>query len=198
ITPSLLHVLDIRDKPFSTPEETLEQALSSRTLLLVLDNCEHLLEASASLTHRLLSACPGLRVLATSREALGLTGEHLYRVPSLTLPPMGETDVEKAGAALLEYEAVRLFVERARQSNSAFRLTRTNAGLMGQICLRLDGIPLAIEMAAVRLKALSVAQIAARLEDRFDLLTGGSRAVLPRQRTLQATIDWSHDLLSEE
>ena len=198
LTQHLLRLLEIQEVPFRTPEETLEQALSSRTLLLVLDNCEHLLESIASLTHRLLSACPDLRILATSREALGLTGEHLYPVPSLSLPPVGQADVEKAASSLLEYAAVQLFVERARQSSPAFRLTRDNAGLVMQICQRLDGIPLAIEMAAARLKALSVAQIAVRLEDRFQLLTGGSRAALPRQHTLQATIDWSHDLLTEE
>src|SRR5262249_45703890 len=183
ITPSLLHVLDIRDKPFSTPEETLEQALSSRTLLLVLDNCEHLLEASASLTYRLLSAGSGLRVLATSRQALGLTGEHLYRVPSLSLPPKEHAEVEKEASSLLEYAGVRLFVERVRLSSSTFRLNRSNTELVVQICQRLDGIPLAIEMAAARVKALPMAQIAARLEDRFHLLTGGSRTALPRQRT---------------
>jgi len=198
VTQALLRLFDLREEPHTMPEEILERTLSSRALLLVLDNCEHLLEASASLTDRLLSACPGLKVLATSREALGLAGEHLYRVPSLSLPPAGQPNVEKSPFTLLEYEAVRLFVERARQSNSSFQLTRRNAALVVQICHRLDGIPLAIEMAAARLKALSAAQIAARLEDRFRLLTGGSRAALPRQRTLQAAIDWSHDLLTEE
>jgi non-specific serine/threonine protein kinase len=195
---TILRMLDIREEPSRTLEETLERALSCRTLLLILDNGEHLLEASASLTHRLLSACPDLRVLATSREALGLTGEHLYRVPSLALPPMGEANVEKAASSLLEYAAVRLFVERARQASPSFQLNRANATVVKQICHHLDGIPLAIEMAAARVRALSVAQIAARLEDRFALLTRGSRTALPRQRTLQATIDWSYDLLSEE
>jgi non-specific serine/threonine protein kinase len=195
ITPTILRLFDLREDSHCTPEETLVRALSSRTLLLVLDNCEHLLEACAALTHRLLTTCPGLRVLATSREALGLTGEHLYRVPSLSLPP-GLAGVEKEASSLLEYAAVRLFVERARQASPAFRLTRSNAGLVVQVCHRLDGIPLALEMAAARVKSLSMAQIAARLEDRFHLLTGGSRAALPRQRTLQAAIDWSYDLLS--
>ncbi len=198
LTQTLLRALDLHEEAHCTPEETLEQALASQRLLLVPDNCEHLLEACASLTYRLLSACPGLRVLATSREALGLTGEHIYRVPSLSLPPLGQLEVEKAASSLLEYAAVRLFVERAKQASPAFRLARSNAELVMQICQHLDGIPLALEMAAARLKALSVGQIAARLEDRFALLTGGSRAALPRQRTLQAAIDWSHDLLSEE
>jgi non-specific serine/threonine protein kinase len=193
-----LRMLDLKEAAHCTPEETLERALSSRTLLLVLDNCEHLLSVCAAFTHRLLSACSGLRALATSREALGLTGEHLYRVPSLSLPPMGQAEVEKEASSLLEYAAVRLFVERARLSSAAFRLTRSNAGAVVQICQRLDGIPLALEMAAARVRALSVAQIAVRLEDRFALLTGGSRAALPRQRTLQAAIDWSYDLLREE
>ena len=126
-----------------------------------------------------------------------MTGEHIYPVPVLSLPPTGQANVEKAASSLLEYEAVQLFVERARQSSPSFRLTRSNAGLVVQICHRLDGIPLAIEMAAARLKALSVAQIAVRLENRFHQLTRGSWAALPRQRTLQATIDWSHGLLTE-
>jgi non-specific serine/threonine protein kinase len=197
LTPTILRALEIPEEPSRSPEEVLEQALSSRTLLLVLDNCEHLLEDCASLTHRLLSACPGLKALCTSREALGLPGEHQYHVPSLTPPPMGQAKKEKLASSLLEYSAVQLFVERARQSNPSFQLSRSNAGLVAQICHHLDGIPLAIEMAAARVKALSVAQIAARLADRFQLLTGGSRAALPRQRTLQATLDWSHDLLSE-
>lgn len=194
---TLLRTLDLHEESSRTPEETLEQALSSRIMLLVMDNCEHLVEACTSLTHRLLSTCSDLRVLATSREALGLTDEYLYRVPSLALPPQGQPNVEKATSSLLEYEAVRLFVERARQANTSFQLNRSNAGAVVQICQRLDGIPLAIEMATARVKSLSVAHIAARLEDRFHLLTGGSRAALPRQRTLQATIDWSYDLLSE-
>lgn len=197
LTQTILRRLDIREDPLCTPEETLEQALSSRTLLLVLDNCEHLLESCASLSHRLLSACPGLRILATSREALDLTGEHLYPVPALSLPLPGQANVEKTATSLLEYAAVQLFVERARQSSPSFRLNRGNMELVAQICHRLDGIPLAIEMAAARLKALSASQIADRLEDRFHLLTGGNRAALPRHRTLKATIDWSYNLLTE-
>lgn len=197
ITPTLLRLFGLQEDLQSPPENSLERALRSHTLLLILDNCEHLLEACAVLAHRLLSACPGLRVLATSREALGLTGEHIYRVPSLSLPPAGQAGVEKEASSLLEYVAVRLFVERARQAGASFQLTRSNAGAVVQICHRLDGIPLALELAAARVKALSLAQIAARLDDRFHLLTGGSRAALPRQRTLQMAIDWSHDLLSE-
>ena len=193
---TVLRTLSLREIPHGTAEETLEQALSSRMLLLVLDNCEHLLEACGSLTHRLLSASPGLRALATSREALGLTGEQIYRVPSLSLPPLDQIDREKSASSLLEYGAAQLFVERARQANPSFRLSRDNAVLIAQTCHRLDGIPLAMEMAAARVKSLSIAQIAARLDDRFHLLTGGSRAALPRQRTLQAAVDWSCDLLT--
>lgn len=194
---TLLRILELGEEAFSTPERTLESRLSSQTLLLVLDNCEHLLEACALLSHRLLSTCPGLKILATSREALGLTGEHLYPVPALALPPMGTTNGEKAVSALLEYASVKLFVERARQVNSTFHLNRRNAELVARICHRLDGVPLAIEMASARVKTLSIEQITLRLEDRFRLLTGGSRAALPRQRTLQAAIDWSYDLLTE-
>ena len=198
LTQTVLRQLDIREELFCKPEDTLEQALSSRTMLLVIDNCEHLLEPCASLIHRLLSACPGLRVLATSREALQLTGEHLYPVPALSLPPPRQAGKEKATFSLLEYEAVQLFVERARQSRPAFRLTHGNAELVVQICHRLDGIPLAIELAAVRVRSLPLAQIAGRLEDRFHLLAGKARDTLPRQQTLRALIDWSYDMLAEQ
>jgi predicted ATPase len=188
--------LGVSEQAGLSPEELLTRSLEERSLLLVLDNCEHLLDACASLAFELLSACPHLRILATSRQALGITGEHLYRVPSLSLPPE-QPNVEKSASALLEFAAIRLFVERARQANPSFQLTRSSAEFVRQICQQLDGIPLAIEMAAARVKSLSVTQIAARLEDRFALLTGGNRAALPRQRTLQAAIDWSYDLLSE-
>lgn len=198
LTQTVLRTLSLREASHSTAEEMLEQALAARTLLLVLDNCEHLLQACAEFTHRLLSARTGLRILATSREALGLTGEQVYRVPSLALPPLEQIEREKAASSLLEYDAVRLFVERARQVNPSFRLHRDNAALIVETCHRLDGIPLAMEMAAARVKSLSMAQIAARLDDRFHLLTGGSRASLPRQRTLQAAVDWSFDLLTDQ
>jgi predicted ATPase/DNA-binding SARP family transcriptional activator len=182
--------------------ETLAAFLEPRSLLLVLDNCEHLLDACASLAFALLSACPDLRVLATSRQALGVTGEQLYRVPSLAVPvPAEDLDdpagMEKDPAALLEYAAVRLFVERTCQANPAFRLTRQNAAAIAEICRHLDGIPLALEMAAARMRSLSAPEIQARLADRFRLLTAANRAALPRQQTLRATIEWSYDLLSE-
>lgn len=198
ITLTLLRLFGLKGEPQTPVEESLKQELSSRMLLLILDNCEHLLEECAFLVDQMLSACPGLRILATTREALGLAGEYIYTVPSLSLPPVGQRVVEKEASTLLEYGAVRLLVERARQANASFQLTLGNADAVAQICHRLDGIPLALELAAARVRALTAAQIAARLDDRFRLLTGGSRAVLPRQRTLQTAIDWSYDHLSEE
>ena len=162
----------------------------------MLDNCEHLLAACAALADSLLRACPQLRILATSREALGIAGEKTYRVPSLSLPDPSRSS-RRLGAARRQFEAVRLFVERARLEPSSFARHRARTRRRwSQICRRLDGIPLAIELAAARVKVLPVEQIAARLDDRFRLLTGGSRTALPRQQTLRALIDWSYDLLS--
>ncbi len=167
--------------------------LRAKTVLLVLDNCEHLIEACAQLSESLLHACPTLRILASSREALGIAGEVAYRVPSLTVPDPAHVP---SLSDMLHLESVRLFVERAAAAKAGFALTEQNTRAVAQICTRLDGIPLAIELAATRVKALSVEQIAARLDDRFRLLTGGSRTALPRQQTLRALIDWSHGLLS--
>ena len=158
----------------------------------MLDNCEHLLDACAGLADALLRECPHVRILATSREPLGLPGEIAWQVPSFAVPRSGAVPAE----ALLGYDAVRLFVDRGGAAAPGFRLTDENAGAVAELCRRLDGIPLALELAAARLRGLSVAQLAARLDDRFALLTGGGRAALPRQRTLRATLDWSHDLLS--
>ncbi len=174
--------------------ETVQTYLRPKHLLLVIDNCEHLLDASAKVADTLLRNCPGLRILATSREALGTSGESSYRVPSLALPDPRHLP---ALASLSEYEAVRLFVERAQAVLPDFVLTDQNSPSVAQICWRLDGIPLAIELAAARLSALTVEQVAARLDDRFRLLTGGSRTALRRQQTLRATIDWSYDLLTD-
>jgi predicted ATPase/DNA-binding SARP family transcriptional activator len=172
---------------------TLLRFLPSRALLLVLDNCEHLIEACADVADALLAACPHLRILATSRQALGITGEWLYPVPPLALPA---SDGENLSETAQPSEAVRLFVERARLVSPDFALTPHNATYVAQICRHLDGIPLAIELAAARIRALSPQQIAARMDDRFALLTGGSRTAEPRQRTLRAAIDWSYDLLT--
>jgi predicted ATPase/DNA-binding SARP family transcriptional activator len=195
-----LGVLEEKERPLA---ETLVDFLSRRALLLVLDNCEHLIDACASLAFTLLSACPELRVLATSRQALGVTGEQMYRVPSLTFPTISPNSTqansdsfEKDLQVLLEYDAVRLFVERARQVHPAFQLNRRSAEAITDICQQLDGIPLAIEMAAARMRALSATEIQERLADRFRLLTSGNRATLPRQQTLHAAIEWSYDLLT--
>ncbi|MFN4218073.1 MAG: ATP-binding protein [Candidatus Bipolaricaulia bacterium] len=176
---------------------TLAEALKSRTLLLVLDNCEHVVGACAQLAETLLKTCTAIRILATSREALGIAGEVAWRVPSLSLPQPHEVAQAGSLAHITHYEAVRLFVERAEAASSDFRVTPHNSGAMVQICRRLDGIPLAIELAAARVKVLSVEQIAARLDDRFRLLTGGSRTALPRQQTLRAMMDWSYELLND-
>ena len=173
--------------------ETLTDALRPKSLLLVWDNCEHMVDACAHLAETLLRACPGLRLLATSREALEIGGEAVLPVPPLALPP----DAQNATAeALAACDSVRLFVERATAAQPTFHLGAGNIAAVAQVCARLDGIPLALELAAARVKTLSAEQISSRLDDRFRLLTGGSRTALPRQQTLKATIDWSYDLLA--
>jgi predicted ATPase/DNA-binding SARP family transcriptional activator len=192
-------VLQLREQSDRSLLQTLTDYLEPKEMLLVLDNCEHLLAGCAPLAQGLLSGCPRLRVLATSRQALGLTGEMAWPVPALSFPQgAGLASPEKMEwSLLLEYEAVQLFVERGQQALPSFGLSGKNAAVVAQICAHLDGIPLAIELAAARVRALSVEQIASRLEDRFRLLTGGSRAVLPRQQTLRALLDWSYELLRE-
>jgi predicted ATPase/DNA-binding SARP family transcriptional activator/class 3 adenylate cyclase len=185
--------LGVQEEPGRPLLAALADYLKLRQLLLVLDNCEHLVGACAALAEALLRASPGLQILATSREVLGVGGERSYRVPSLSLP---EPQVAQATEQLTQYDGVRLFVERAVDSQPEFEVTRRNAGAVVEVCRRLDGIPLALELAAARVKVLSVEQIATRLYDRFRLLTGGSRTALPRQQTLRATIDWSFELLS--
>ncbi len=175
--------------------ETLKIYLGRKTVLLVLDNCEHLLASCAHLVTALLEACPKLRVLATSREALGITGELTYRVPSLSLP---DAHAVPKIAHITRHEATRLFVERAKLADPGFRVTESNAAAVAHLCTRLDGIPLAIELAAARVKSLSIEQIVSRLDQRFSLLTGGSRTALPRQQTLRATMDWSYGLLGTQ
>lgn len=174
--------------------ERLAGYLQGRQVLLVLDNCEHLVEACARLVEALLRGCPGLQVLATSREALEVAGEVVWQVPPLSMPEPGEA----SPAELLGFESVRLFVDRARAAQPGFALGPENAEAVAQICRRLDGIPLALELAAARLKTMSPAQVAARLDDRFRLLTGGSRTALARQQTLLAMMNWSYDLLDED
>jgi predicted ATPase len=184
--------------------DTITDYLRSKELLLLLDNCEHLIGAAADVVHRLLGNCPALRVLATSREPLGVEGEAVFAVPSLALPALDEEqDVHRAVddeqvKRADQSEAVRLFVERATATLPTFALDRSNVRAVVEICRRLDGIPLALELAAARVNVLSADEIAQGLGDRFRLLTGGRRTAVPRQRTLQALIDWSWDLLEEE
>ncbi|HSH83478.1 MAG TPA: tetratricopeptide repeat protein, partial [Herpetosiphonaceae bacterium] len=188
-------VLGIREEPDRPMIDALSAALRSRRILLLLDNCEHLLDACTHLVETLLSSCPGLRVLATSRETLGARGELRRHVPSLSVPPPGPLPPVEH---LHEYGAVQLFVERARHREPGFDLSAgEDAQAVVEICRRLDGIPLAIELATSRIPVLSVRQIAARLHDALRLLTSGGRMAVPRHRTLRGVLDWSYELLSE-
>jgi predicted ATPase/DNA-binding XRE family transcriptional regulator len=193
VSSAVVGALSGQEAPELTPFESLLRRVRGRRLLLLVDNCEHLLLASAELVQQLLSRAPEVRILATSREALRVPGEIAWRVRSLHTPNVsGSLEADH----MLEYEAVQLFVDRSLQVKPDFHITGSNAAAVADICRRLDGIPLALELAAARGAAMSVQEIAARLHDCFALLTGGSRTALRRQRTLRATIDWSHDLLS--
>jgi predicted ATPase/DNA-binding CsgD family transcriptional regulator len=187
--------LGVPEAPERSPTEALVDSLNGRNVLLVLDNCEHLVEACADLADILLVNCPDLRLLATSRESLRVAGETNFMVPSLSLPEAGRSPSTED---LSGYEAVRLFVERARAVASDFMLTEGNAAAVARLCNRLDGIPLAIELAAARTRVLSVEQILGKLEDPLALLTAGSRTAAARHQTLRATLQWSLELLSEE
>lgn len=180
--------------PFATLSQQLADYLRAKQLLLILDNCEHLVSACARLAADLLPVAPELKILASSREGLGVPGESTYHLPALKVPPRSVVDPE----GIQKYEAVQLFVERARSARTGFAVTAHNARAIGQIARRLDGIPLAIELAAARIKLMPPEQLAARLDDRFRLLTGGARTALPRQQTLRALIDWSYDLLDPD
>jgi predicted ATPase len=171
--------------------DTLVEAVGRRSLLVLLDNCEHVLDACAKLVDALLRGCPHLRLLATSREPLGIEGEYVYRVPSMDTPADG-ADL----GAIANTEAVRLFADRAAQHGVPLAWDERTAPVIGRICRRLDGIPLAIELAVARLRVMPVAELDARLDQRFAILTGGSRAGLPRHRTLRAVVDWSWELLT--
>jgi predicted ATPase/DNA-binding CsgD family transcriptional regulator/DNA-binding XRE family transcriptional regulator len=186
-------VLDVREQPDRPLAETLIDALRQEHLLLLLDNCEHLVQPAAVLVQSLLQGCPGLCVLATSRHALRAPGETVWWVPSLSLP---EPDASAIAEHVARSEAAQLFVERARAVRPEFGVTNENAASVAEVCRKLDGIPLALELAAARVLVLSAEQIAARLDDRFKLLTGGSPTALPRQQTLRGTLDWSYELLS--
>ncbi len=196
---TVMGVLGTREEPDHPLLTSLTNYLRTKNLLLIFDNCEHLIAAVARLSDTLLRACPSLRILASSREAMGIAGETTWAVPSLSLPDMWRNQLtgHELVEALSQYEAVRLFIDRAMAVVPSFQITNENAPAVAQICWRLDGIPLAIELAAARVKVLTLDQIATRLDDSFRLLTGGSRTALPRQQTLRALIDWSYDLLSD-
>ena len=187
-------VLGVKEETGRPLVETLRAGVNDRRLLILLDNCEHVALGCAQLAHQLLQACPGVKILATSREALHIGGETIYPLAALQLP---DPAAAMAIGELTRVEAIRLFVERARSTLPGFELNERNAQAIRDICCRLDGIPLALELAAARVRSLSVDKIAARLTDRFHLLTDGDRTALPRQRTLRALIDWSYDLLNE-
>jgi len=185
-----LGVRDIRGTP---PVERLATYLAGKNLLLILDNCEHVLDACAELLDPLLRTVPGLRVIASSREPLGVSGEVVWKVPPLAVPSDPNDGVDTIG----RFDAVQLFVDRAMASRPNFELSETTAPLVAQICSRLDGIPLAIELAAARTRVMTVEQILTGLEHRFRLLTGGVRTTMARHQTLEASVEWSHDLLTE-
>jgi non-specific serine/threonine protein kinase len=195
VIPRVAASLGVREEPGRPLLETLRRALASRALLLVLDNCEHLLRACAEVASALLAAGPGLRILATSREPIGIAGETTWRVPPLSVPDL-DGPAPLSRREIGRVESVRLFLERAAAAAPAFALTDETAETVARICARLDGIPLAIELAAARARVLPVGQILARLEDRFRLLKSATPGQLPHHETLRATVDWSYDLLS--
>jgi len=191
---SVIAALDLRDQAATEPAALLLGYLQNKELLLVLDNCEHLLEAASLLVTEVTRAAPGVRVIATSREPLSAAGEHVLPVPALELPLARAVEPLDR---LRQNEAVRLFVERAEGASGAFELSTANQMAVADVCRRLDGLPLAIELAAVRTRVLTVEQILDRLTDRFGLLTGGGRSALPRHQTLETAINWSHELLTD-
>jgi predicted ATPase/class 3 adenylate cyclase len=194
VSRTVASTLRVRDQPGQSIVDLLVDYIRSTQMLLLLDNCEHLIDACASLCDRLLHAAPTLKVVATSREPMGISGEAIFRVPSLPIPDLRRPLI---AAEMADIDAVRLFVDRATATDSHFHLTQSNTPAVAKIAVRLDGIPLAIELAAARTKTLTPEEIEERLDDRFRLLTGGSRTALERHQTLQALIDWSHELLSE-
>ncbi|MCA9728975.1 MAG: tetratricopeptide repeat protein, partial [Candidatus Eisenbacteria bacterium] len=187
--------LGVKDVPGTTTLDAVVRHLQHATALLLLDNCEHLIEACAHAANTVLRSCGGVKMLATSREPLGLTGESIWRIPSLPLPPQRERDTAES---IRSFNAVQLFEARARAVHPPFVLTDANAHAVAQICRHLDGIPLAIELAAARVKVLTPEQIEEKLDQRFRLLTGGVRTAEERQRTLRGAVEWSHDLLHDE
>ena len=195
VAQQIASVLQLAEGPLQEagPAEMVARHIGSKRVLVVLDNCEHVISACAGLVETLLGRCPALVVLATSREPLSMAGEAPWLVPSLALPANGKPSPIES---LTQYEAVQLFIDRATRARSGFRVTNENAPAVAEICQRLGGIPLAIELAAARLKVLAPQQVLDGLHDRFHLLTGGARTVVPRHQTLEASLDWSYDLLS--
>ncbi len=194
VAATVASTLGVREQPGRPLAATLAESLGDHQTLLLLDNCEHLVEACTALVNALLRDCPNLHVLATSRQALDVVGEVQWRVLSMSFPDPNRLPTL---GSLAQYEAVQLFVERARFKRPGFALTPENAPTIAWLCKGLDGMPLALELAAARTSALTVQQILDRLDERFRLFTGGGLGVSPRQRTLRATIDWSYDLLPE-
>lgn len=193
VSSAVAQALNITAAGGQSLDDAIPYALKRKQLLMILDNCEHVVEAAAALAHSILASVSDVRILATSRQALGIVGEAVHRLPSLAVPKESTTlTVDEAQS----YGAIALFVERARAADSRFVLTDETARTVGEICRRLDGIPLALELAAARVKVLAIPTLAKRLDERFRILTGGSRTALPRQQTLAALIDWSYNLLS--
>ena len=194
IANSIARIFELQETPNHAVLDTLTGHLKSKQVLLILDNCEHVIGEVSRIAAALLRGCTDVRIIATSREALNVAGETLYRMPSLAVPvPSKHLTAEAAR----EYGAVALFEERGRAVNARFAVTDGNAAVVCDVCRRLDGIPLAIELAAARLRVLTANQLAQKLDERFRLLTGGDRTALPRQQTMRALIDWSYDLLSQ-
>lgn len=195
VTQATASAVGVQEEPGRPLADSLVEGLAAKRLLVVLDNCEHLIDACAELAGRLLRECPELRILATSREGLDIPGEITWRVPSLAHPKQNGDEVPEQ---IEQFESVQLFLERASRARSGFALTKNNAVAVAQIVSRLDGIPLAIELAAAKVQVLPVDELRARLSDHFKLLTGGARSRLGRQQTLSAAVDWSYGLLTEE
>ena len=188
-------IFQVREAENRSVTEALVHALKPRHALIIFDNCEHVVEPAARLIDAILRNCPHIRIIATTRQGLGISGEAVHRVASLAVP---ETSRDLSAEEAMRYGAVALFVERAIAATDSFRLTDQNARTVARLCQRLDGIALAIELAAPRLKALSVEQLEAKLNERFRILTGGSRTALPRQQTMRALVDWSYELLTDD
>ena len=194
VTRAAASVLGVVEGDDSVSLEAIALSLQAKSLLLVIDNCEHLLPAAATLVEALLGKCAGLHVLATSREPLRLEGEAVYDLEPLATPPLDSAEASSAS----EFSAVQLFVDRATAARSTFVLDQTNVRAVASVCTQLEGLPLAIELAAACLRSMSVSEIAKRLTHRFELLVSGKRGALPRQQTLRGLIDWSYELLDEE